>query len=182
MRNLRIAVGLLLVASTVATAQNPPRGRGRRGGPPAGDTMAPRDTRMARQAIERLIRNQVQPTDVQLKQLQAIDARFEPQRVQLNREEMQVRRELRQAMLDTVNQDQAKIGQLLDRMIAFPGRRADLMESEQKALADVLSPLQRAKYHAIQEQLRRRIEQGRGGPPPGGPPPKTRPPEARTKR
>ena len=51
MRNLRVAVGLLLIASTVATAQNPPRGRGRRGGPPPGDTMAPRDTRAARQAI-----------------------------------------------------------------------------------------------------------------------------------
>jgi Spy/CpxP family protein refolding chaperone len=57
-------------------------------------------------------------------------------------------------------------------MVAFPGRRAALMEEEQKALAEVLTPVQRAKYHAIQEQLRRLIQQGRGGPPParGRPP------------
>ncbi|HET9425612.1 MAG TPA: Spy/CpxP family protein refolding chaperone [Gemmatimonadaceae bacterium] len=175
MRYLKAGFALLLVASSLVEAQEPPRGRGRRGGPPRDSTGAPVDMRAARQAIERLIRNQVRPTDAQLRQLQAIDARFEPQRAQLNREEMSVRRELRQSMQDTANLDEAKIGQLLDRMIAFPARRAALIEQEQQALAGVLTPLQRAKYHAIQEQLRRRIEQaGRGGPP-------GRPPEGRSK-
>jgi Spy/CpxP family protein refolding chaperone len=124
----------------------------------------------ARQAIEKLIRNQVRPTDEQMIKLRQIDQRFMPRRTQLDREEQQVRGDLRRAMLDTVNVDEARIGQLLDRMIGFPGRRAALMEEEQKSLGEVLTPLQRAKYHAIQEQLRRRIEQGRGGPPPRKPP------------
>lgn len=171
MRHMKTGLALLLLASAVASAQEPPRGRGRRGGPPPGDSLgAPRDMRAARQAIERLIRTQVQPTEAQMRQLQAIDARFEPLRVELNRDEMSVRRDLRRAMQDTANIDEGKIGQLLDRMVAFPAKRAALMEQEQKALAGVLTPLQRAKYHAIQEQLRRRIEQGRGGPPPGRPP------------
>jgi Spy/CpxP family protein refolding chaperone len=130
----------------------------------------------ARQAIERLIRTQVNPTDDQMAKLRQIDQRFTPRRVQLDREETQVRRDLRQALIDSANLNEAKVGQLLDRMIAFPGRRAALMEEEQKSLAEVLSPVQRAKYHAIQEQLRRRIEQGRGG---GGPPGRGRPPQLR---
>jgi Spy/CpxP family protein refolding chaperone len=166
MRLIKTAFMLTLALATVASAQEPGRGRGRRGG---GDM--PKNQLAARQAIERLIRTQVQPTEQQMKQLQAIDSRFEPQRIELNREEMTVRRELRQAMTDSTNVDEAKIGQLLDRMITFPARRAAIMEAESKALAGVLTPLQRARYHAIQEQLRRRIEQGRGGPPPGRKPP-----------
>lgn len=167
MRNVRGSLALLLVASTVAGGQ----GRNRRG---EGDSLGQgRGMMAARQAIEKLIRAQVQPTDDQMVKLRQIDQRFTPQRVQLDREEMQVRRDLRQALVDSANLNEAKVGQLLDRMIAFPGRRAALMEEEQKSLAEVLSPVQRAKYHAIQEQLRRRIEQGRGGGQPGrGRPPR----------
>jgi Spy/CpxP family protein refolding chaperone len=169
----RAALGALLVFTSVAGAQDPARGRGgfgRRGEP--GDSMRGGRGGMkeARQAIERLIRTQVKPTDAQMKQLQAVDQKYEPQRIQLNRDELQVRQQLREAMLDSANVDESRIGQLLDRLVQFPGRRAALMESEQKDLAGFLSPLQRARYGAIQEQLRRRIEQGRGGRPPGPPP------------
>jgi len=166
MRMMQAGLAALLVVSTIAGAQQPQRGRPRRGQP--GDSLGPRPgMAAARQAIEKLIRAQVQPTDDQMAKLRQIDQRFTPRRVQMDREEMQVRRDLRQALIDSTNLDQARVGQLLDRMIAFPGRRAALMEEEQKSLAEVLSPVQRAKYHAIQEQLRRRIEQGRGGGPPG---------------
>lgn len=164
MRYLQTGLALLVLASSVAAAQDPPRGRGRRGGPPGGESMRGGGQQAARQAIERVIRNQVQPTDAQMKQLQAIDARFEPERIRLVREEMTVRQQLRQAMLDSANIDEARIGQLLDQMVTFPGKRAAIMEAEQRELAGVLTPLQRAKYQAIQEQLRRRIEQGRGAP------------------
>jgi Spy/CpxP family protein refolding chaperone len=159
MRDSSKAFAFLLLAATVAGAQDPGRGgRGRRDG---------ENMKAARQAIEKLIRTQVQPTDDQMVKLRQIDQQYVPRRIQLDREEQQVRRDLRQAMLDSANVDQSKIGQLVDRMVTFPGRRAALMEEEQKSLAQVLSPLQRAKFNAIQEQLRRRIEQGRGGPPPG---------------
>ena len=167
MHHMNKVLALLLVATTVAGAQDP-RGRGRirpdfqrdsgRGGP---------GMLQARQAIEKLIRAQVQPTDDQMAKLRQLDQQFMPRRVELDREEQQVRIALRQAMLDSTGIDETKIGQLLDRMVAFPGRRAAMMEEEQKSLAQILSPLQRAKFNAIQEQIRRRIEQGRGGPPPG---------------
>ena len=164
MRYANKALAFLMLATSVAAAQDPERGRGRRGG---ADSARGPGMLAARQAIERLIRNQVQPTEDQMVKLRQIDQRFMGRRIELDREEMRVRRELRQAMLDTANLNEARVGQLLDRMIGFPSRRAALMEEEQKSLAEVLSPIQRAKYHAIQEQLRRRIEQGRGGPPPG---------------
>jgi Spy/CpxP family protein refolding chaperone len=173
MNTRHAVVALMLAGVTVAGAQDPQRpGRRGRGGPPPGDSMrgSPRGQAAARQAIERLIRTRIQPTDAQMAKLQALDARYEPQRVRLVREEMQTRQQLRDAMLDSTNVDEARIGQLLDQMITFPGKRAALMEAEQKELAGILSPLQRAKYQAIQEQLRRRIEQGRGGPPPKRPP------------
>jgi Spy/CpxP family protein refolding chaperone len=168
MRNVYKGLVLFLLASAVAAAQGPPDrgGRGRRGGPGVG---APRDS--VRVAIERRIRAQVRPTDDQMTKLHQIDSRFEGRRTALNREEIKVRRDLRQALMDTVNVNPTRIGQLLDQMIAFPRRRATLMEEEQKDLAGVLTPVQRAKYHAIQEQVRRLIEQGPGGPPgPGRPP------------
>ena len=163
MRPTNTAIALALSLSAALGAQEPDiaRGRPQRGG---GGMAA------ARQAIERLIRTQVQPTDAQMQQLRAIDRRYEPLRLALNSEEGQVRRELRQAMMDTTNVDQNRIGQLVDQMVAFPGRRAALMQEESRAIAGVLTPLQRARYHAIQEQLRRRIEQGRGGPGRGRPP------------
>jgi Spy/CpxP family protein refolding chaperone len=170
MRHAGKGLAFLLLASTMASAQDPQRqGRGRRGAQAADSQRGGRGMVNARQAIERLIRAQVQPTGDQMVKLRQIDQRFLPRRVELDREEQQVRVDLRQAMVDS-NVNQARIGQLLDRMIAFPGRRATLMEEEQKALAEVLTPLQRARYHAIQEQLRRRIEQGRGGAPPRKPP------------
>ncbi len=182
MRLMHAGLIVLVVASSVAGAQDPQRGRGRRGGPPPSDSFMPQDPAMrnmqgmargqraARHAIERVIRSQVQPTDAQMTQLRAIDAKFEPQRVKLVRAEMVVRRQLREAMLDSTNVDEARIGELLDQMVSFPGKRAAVFEAEQKELSTVLSPLQRAKYQAIQEHLRRRIEQGRGGPPGSRPP------------
>jgi hypothetical protein len=160
MRYVHKGLALLLLASAAVGAQDPPDrgGRGRRGGPGPNAT---RDS--VRIAIERAIRREVQPTDEQMVKLRQVDRRFEPRRTTLNDEEVAVRRDLIQAMRDTANINQTLIGQLHERMIAFPGRRAALMQEEQKALAEFLTPFQRAKYHAVQEQLRRRIEQGRGG-------------------
>src|SRR4051812_30017195 len=102
-----MALGALLLSASIAGAQDPVgRGRGgfgRRGQP--GDSMRRNGNGMreARQAIERLIRAQVKPTDAQMKQLQALDQKYEPQKVQLNRDELQVRMQLREAMRDSSN-------------------------------------------------------------------------------
>jgi Spy/CpxP family protein refolding chaperone len=159
----------LILASGVTSAHSQSRGgAGRRGGSEPLPGNPQRGQMAARRAIERKVRTEVQPTETQLRQLRALDQRFEPQRVLLNREEIAARNELRQLMVDSTNVNQAKIGETLDRLVRFPRRRAELMEAEQKELATILSPLQRAKYLSIQEQVRR-LDRGRGGPPPDGP-------------
>ncbi len=164
MRLVRSSIFLLTFTADFLSAQ-PPGGRGgRRGGSP--EVSNPQRGEMAvRRRIENLVRGQVQPTETQWRQLQALDQRMEKQRAQLNREEMAARVELRRLMQDSANVNQEKIGEAHDRLLKFPRRRVDLMESEQRELAAFLTPLQRAKYFAIQEQVRRQIERGRGGRP-----------------
>ena len=57
---------------------------------------------------------------------------------------------------DNANQD--RIAAALDRMLQIQGQRHDLMVEEQKEFASFMTPLQRAKYLALQEQIRKRVE------------------------
>src|SRR5205085_734948 len=100
MKSLQRSLALLLVLSAVAGAQDPQRGGrgGRRGG-------GGRDSLNAAvgQMIERKIRTEVQASDDQLAKMRQINQRMRPRQMELDREEQQVRRDLRQAMLDTAN-------------------------------------------------------------------------------
>jgi hypothetical protein len=57
--------------------------------------------------------------------------------------------------------DPAKVDRLLQQLVDVQKRRVQLMEAEQRDLATVMSPLQRAKFMALQEQIRRRLEEMR---------------------
>ena len=57
--------------------------------------------------------------------------------------------------------DQARISALLDQMLDAQRQRLDLVRQEQNDLARFMTPLQRAGYLALQDQLRRRIEEMR---------------------
>jgi Spy/CpxP family protein refolding chaperone len=69
---------------------------------------------------------------------------------------------------------------LLDQMQKLQFDEAKLFQSEQEALLQVLTPSQLVRFHALREQMGRRIQQLRGGPGmsgrrgpgggPGGPP------------
>jgi hypothetical protein len=56
-------------------------------------------------------------------------------------------------------------------------RRADLFEAEQKELSGFLTPLQRARFTVLQENLARRLQQVQQTTTPPGPPPPATPPE-----
>lgn len=51
--------------------------------------------------------------------------------------------------------------QLLDDMLRLQRQRFVLHEDEQRELALFLTPVQRAKYFGLQEQMRRRMEEMR---------------------
>ena len=69
---------------------------------------------------------------------------------------------------DTVNGANVTAG--IDKMLQLQRQRFDVIEQEQKDIATYLTPMQRARFLGMQEQLRRRIEDlraqagGRRGP------------------
>ena len=137
---------------------------------------AQRDTLEARlrMRMTQMHRNQLGMNDEQIRRFQATNRRFEAQRVGLFNQEREVRGELRQLIESADTTQHQRIGTLLDRTIQLQRQRIDLQESEQKELATFLNPVQRARLYGIEEQLRRRMEGLRDGPPGGGrmdPPP-----------
>ena len=87
---------------------------------------------------------------------------FDAQRRQLAMQERDERVALRRAILAGQDADQQRIGESLDRVLELQRRRAQLQIDEQRALGTFMTPLQRARYAALQEQLRRRAEKLRG--------------------
>jgi hypothetical protein len=155
---LAICVALSLPVEG-AEAQQP--GRGRPGQPPPRAQLEQR----ARQAYGRVLRDRVGLTPEQVRQLGAVNQRLAAPRQQLMREERAARQQLvQQVRLDSAA-DQGKVSALLAQLDTIQHRRLDLMEQEDRALAEFMSPLQRAKYRALQELVRRRMEPARRGGP-----------------
>ena len=115
--------------------------------------------RRFQQMLFQMTRRRVGLTDTQMNQLVPINRRFESQRRQLQRQERETRLSLRDAMRDTAQVDQAQINGYLDKLVQLQRQRVDLFAQEQRDLAQFMTPLQRARYTALQEQVRRRVEQ-----------------------
>lgn len=132
---------------------------------------------MARDSLERVVRlrmaqivkTQLELTDRQVRQLMLTNRRFEAQRVALFQEEREVRNALRDEIESRDTTRQAQVSELLDRMLQLQRDRLALLESEQKELSTFLTPVQRAKYFGLEEQIRRRMMEMRDRSPDGGP-------------
>jgi hypothetical protein len=136
-----------------------------------------------RQQLARVVRDRLGLNDQQMQRLSEVNQKYDAERRELVRREFDVRRGLRQRLTDTSGAvDENAVGQLLTDQLRIQRARVDLLEAEQADLAQFLTPSQRAKYLAIQEQMRRQMDQMRGrrsalddraGPPRGGvrPPP-----------
>jgi hypothetical protein len=122
-----------------------------------------------RTGVARVVRQRIGLSDEQMSKLARSDARFAARRRDLVREERLRRVELRRQILAGEGADQDRVATALDQLLALQRRRIDLQIEEQRELATFMSPIQRAKYVALQEQLRRRVEGIRTGRPgPGG--------------
>lgn len=141
------------------------------------DAQGPDSASGRRQALERRVRQQM-ATVVQerlrlnadqMRRLGDVNRDMEAQRRVLNQEERDVRMGLRAEVLrgDSANQD--RVARYVDQLIDVQRRRIDLLSREQRALAAFMTPTQRAQYLAIQDQVRRRMEDMRGRPRRGGP-------------
>ncbi len=98
-------------------------------------------------------------TDAQMQQLQRVNSRFGPQLGAVANEERTTRRQLRQELMADQQANQARVSTLLDASIRLQKQRIALIEAEQKELAAFLTPVQRARYIALQAQFRNRADQ-----------------------
>lgn len=173
-RSLRLGLlSALLVVSplSVSDAQLARQGGG-------GDRQG--EGRITRQQLEQrfrmrlatLLKTQLGLTDDGLRQLSEVNQRFDAQRRDMNRREMLTRRSLRAEVLKHDSADAGRIEQLITEQFKIERERIDLTEAEQRELSKFLTPVQRARYLGVQEQIRREMEQmrGRGMQPLGEPP------------
>jgi len=154
-RLLAVALALPMLAVDL-----PAQGARARQAPLAGQN-APRRQQLEarlRQGLWRVTKNRVGLTDEQMTKLAQASRPFDVQRRQLAVQEREERLALRQEILAGQSADQQRIATSLDRVLDLQRRRAQLQIDEQRALGAFMSPLQRAKYAALQEQLRRRAE------------------------
>jgi len=145
---------LLLIGSSSVFAQKAVEGQAQ---PPRRDR-AVLEQRF-RERFEQLLRERVSLSDAQITQLREVNARLDSRRRELFTEERTVRRAVREALKggdDQANQD--RVAELTARALRVQRSRLDLIETEQRELATFLSPIQRARYLGLQEQLWRRAD------------------------
>lgn len=169
---IRTAVVAALVLCPVLAAQT----QQAPGNPTANRTAL---ERQLRERTAQITRQRLGLNDGQMQQLERVNSRFAPQLSSVAMQERDARRQLRQQMMAGTEADQARVSALLDTSLQLQKQRIALIEAEQKELAVFLTPVQRARYIALQTQFRNRAEQlsrqkggagfrgGRRRPPPG---------------
>jgi len=172
MRGKIAAMMLLAVSATTLAAQGggrrgQPQGGPPPGGPPnaAGDSGAPPNRaqleQRLRQRMGQVLKNQLGVNDEQMKKLQEVNRKYDEKRRIVVDQERDVRMSLRDEMLRPDSARGTQVSALMDRMVKAQRQRVDIMEQEQKELSAFLTPMQRARYFGLEEQLRRRMQQMR---------------------
>ena len=124
-----------------------------------------------REALERRVRERIAEevqqrlglTDAQTQRLGATNRKFEERRRLLLAEERTARMALREQVIRGDSADQRRVATLVDQLISVQRKRLDVVEQEQRELAEFLTPVQRATYLSMQDQMRRRMEEMRRG-------------------
>jgi hypothetical protein len=114
-----------------------------------------------RQRFARMLKERVGLSDAQLDQVAVVNQRFEERRRTLVEQERDIRIGLRREVLLEEAADQERVSRLLGEAIQVQQQRLRLLEEEHRALAEFLTPVQRAKYMAVQEQIHRALEEMR---------------------
>lgn len=114
--------------------------------------------RQLRQRLWQVTKEQVGLSDAQMTKLGETTRRFDARRRTLNQQERAERTMLRQQIQAGDRADQQRIAAALDHLIQLQRQRVELQSDEQRELAGYMTPLQRARFAALQEQVRRRVE------------------------
>jgi protein CpxP len=151
---------LLLVAAALGVSGS---ALSAQGGPPRGDSASRRGGRAIEQQLQQriatIMQERLRLTDDQLRQLTDVTRRFERERMQVRSEDYRLRMAMRAQLMAGDTASQQRVAELLEQMPRVERRRIDLMEIEQRELAKFLTPVQRARYVALQDEIRRNMEQ-----------------------
>ena len=150
-----VVFALCVVAGALPVgAQGAERLQPQPGTPPQGLALE----RQFRERLAEVVKRRLVLNDTQMQQLGRVNDRFERDRMVLLRDERRARQALRAEVLAGDSADQAKVAGLIEQLLTIQRRRLDLTESEQHELSGFMTPTQRAKYFAIQDELRQRLE------------------------
>ena len=161
---LRVILGaawitLALGDTLEAQATFQPPGRARGGMPRRLIDRADSLERRFEQRLDSIVTLRLALTEEQRTRVRDVASRTERARRQLRLEEVEVRVAMRRELLSGDKANEARVAQLLDAIPQLERRRADLLDQEQRELAGVLSPVQRARYFALQDELRRGLQE-----------------------
>ena len=112
-----------------------------------------------RRGLWRVAKERIGFDDAQMLQLASTTQRYDQRRRTLAQEERALRQSLRQQILADRSADQSAVSTALDRLHELQRQRLQLQVEEQKEFSTFMTPLQRAKYAALQEQVHRRVEE-----------------------
>ena len=121
-----------------------------------------------RQRMAAVVQQRLNLNADQMRRLGDLNREMETQRRQLNEQERAARVGLRAEVVRGDSANQEAVARFVDQLIDVQRRRVDLLSREQRALSGFMTPVQRAQYLAMQDQLRRRMEEMRGRPGRGG--------------
>ena len=151
-RSLRSSALVLALSGSAAFAQ-PVRSQSQ-----LPNTNRPALEQQFRERVARLAQQRIGLSDAQMTQLEQSNARFAPQLNQVVAQEREARRQLRMEMTAT-SPNQQHVSQLLDQSLQLQKQRIAIVEQEQRDLARFMTPVQRARYIALQQQFRRRAQE-----------------------
>jgi hypothetical protein len=152
---MRIRALTFIVGTALAAAQLPAQAA------PSRDTATSALQARVRQRLAAVAKQRLELTDDQMRQLTAVNASYEDRRRTLMSQERDARVTVRGELQRGKQADQKRVDGALADLFRIQRARIDLAEQEQRDLAKFMQPSQRAGYLALQEQLRRRVEQMR---------------------
>jgi Spy/CpxP family protein refolding chaperone len=159
MRNVIIGLALLALAAPL------PAQRDRAAQAKAADSAAiasPQRRQLERRLRQRVldvVRDRLDLSQDQVQKLSATTERYDAQRRSLAQRERSLRLELRAQLRRGDSADQKTVADLLEKTLQAQQDRLNLYRQEQSDLAAFLTPVQRAKYMGLQEQMRSRVEE-----------------------
>ncbi|MGQ0650035.1 MAG: hypothetical protein ACT4P7_21000 [Gemmatimonadaceae bacterium] len=154
MSRMRWLFMLALVALSGSAEAQRPHGEKQRGDRGALE-------RRFRERLGAVMRERLGLNEDQLRRLGEVNERFESRRRELFQSEREIRIGMRRALGNDSSATNEEVARLMDRAIQLQRQRIDLLEAEQRELAQFLTPIQRARYFGVQEQLRRQMEEMR---------------------